>query len=293
MTGTELNSPRYGALEDWPTADLVAALTESQFTAVAAVTAAAPDMVRAINAAVRRLSQGGRLIYLGAGTSGRLATLDAAELAPTFAWPPERARAIMAGGAPALTAAVEGAEDDSTAAAAALADMGCSPTDVVLGLAASGTTPFTLGGIRAACDRGALTIAVVNTPGTPLAAAAEIAITLDTGAEVIAGSTRMKAGTAQKVVLTTFSTAVMVRLGYVYRGRMVEMRPTNAKLQRRAVAIIADLTGATPDDARAALAMAGGSIKLAIVMLDKGLSADAARARLAAASGYLDTALKP
>ena len=293
MTGTEQTSPRFATLEDWPTADLVAALTESQFTAIAAVAAAGPDLIRAVEAAAARLSRGGRLIYLGAGTSGRLAALDAAELGPTFAWPSERARAIIAGGAPALTAAIEGAEDDSTAAATALTDLACSGDDVVIGLAASGTTPFTLGGLRAARVQGALTIAMVNTPDTPLAEAADIAITLDTGAEAIAGSTRMKAGTAQKVALTTFSTAVMVRLGHVYRGRMVEMRPTNAKLQRRAVAMVADLTDTSPDQARAALSSAGGSIKLAIVMLDKGLSPDAAYARLAAAQGNLASALKP
>lgn len=293
MTGTERNSPRYAALEDWPLPDLVAALTEGQYAAVAAVAAAGPDIARAVAGAAARLSRGGRLIYLGAGTSGRLATLDAAELPPTFAWPPERARAVMAGGAPALSAAIEGAEDDPAAASAALAALGCGAQDVVLGLAASGATPFTLAGIRAAHAAGALTIAFLNTPGAPLAQAAEIAVTLDTGAEAIAGSTRMKAGTAQKVALTTFSTALMVRLGHVYRGRMVEMRPTNAKLRRRAEAMVADLTGAPPDAARAALASADGSIKLASLMLALNLPLDAARARLDAAGGRLADALKP
>jgi N-acetylmuramic acid 6-phosphate etherase len=292
MTGTERTSPRHAALEDWPLPDLIAALTESQYTAIAAVAAAGPDLVLAVEAAADRLPRGGRLIYLGAGTSGRLATLDAAELPPTFAWPPERARAVMAGGAPALTMAVEGAEDDPSAAPAALAAMGCGPQDVVLGLAASGATPFTLAGLVAARDRGALTIAMLNNPGAPMAQAAEITITLDTGAEAIAGSTRMKAGTAQKVALTTFSTALMVRLGYVYRGRMVEMRPTNAKLRRRAEAIVADLTGANPEDACAALAMAEGSIKLATVMLALNLPLEAARACLDAANGRLADALK-
>lgn len=291
MTGTEDISPRHGAIEDWPAADLVAALTESQFTAVAAVSAALPDLARAVDAAAERLRRGGRLIYLGAGTSGRIAALDAAELAPTFGWPREQAVALIAGGPTALTSAIEGAEDDAAAAARALADLDCGGADVVIGLAASGTTPFTLAGIRAARSSGALTLALANVPGSALAGAAEIAVTLATGAEVIAGSTRLKAGTAQKVALSAFSTALMVRLGLVYRGRMVEMRPTNAKLHRRAVTMVADLTGADPDRARQALLEADGAIKVAVVMIEKHLPADAAQARLNAAGGRLGAAL--
>ncbi|MGF6859679.1 N-acetylmuramic acid 6-phosphate etherase [Rhodobacteraceae bacterium MBR-64] len=290
---TERPSPRHHDLETWPVADLVAAITESQFTAIAAVQAAGPTLGRAVAGAATRLARGGRLIYLGAGTSGRLAMLDAAELPPTFGWPPDRALALIAGGPSALTTAIEGAEDDARAAAAALSDLACGPDDVVIGLAASGATPFTVAGLRAARASGALTIGIANAPGTPLIEAAEIGIALDTGPELVAGSTRMKAGTAQKVALTTFSTALMVRLGLVYQGRMVEMRPTNAKLQRRAEAIVADLTGVCAQDARAALARAEGSIKLATIMLALDLPLEAARARLDAAGGRLADALKP
>lgn len=288
---TEATSPRYRDLETWPVADLVAAITESQFTAIAAVQAAGPDLARAVTAAAGRLARGGRLIYLGAGTSGRLVMLDAAELPPTFGWRPDRALALIAGGPAALTTAVEGAEDDGPAAAASLANLKCGPDDVVIGLAASGTTPFAVAGLSAARASGALTIGIANNPGTPLIAAADIGITLHTGVEPIAGSTRMKAGTAQKVALTTFSTALMVQLGYVYQGRMVEMRPTNAKLQRRAVNMVADLAQTDPATAATTLAAADGSIKLATVMLCLNLPTAAARARLAATGGILRAAL--
>lgn len=291
MSKTEAISPRYTHLETWPLTDLVAALAESQFTAIAAVQAAGPALARAVAAAADRLARGGRLIYLGAGTSGRLAALDAAELPPTFGWPPDRALALIAGGPGALSTAIEGAEDDGHAAETTLATLGCGPDDVVIGIAASGTTPFPVAGLRAALASGALTIGIANNPDSALVAIAEIGITLDTGPEPIAGSTRMKAGTAQKVALTTFSTALMVELGFVYQGRMVEMRPTNAKLRRRAVTMVADLAGTDPDTASSALDAAEGSIKLATVMLRLDLSAVAARAHLKAKGGTLRAAL--
>lgn len=293
MTKTETNSPRYTHLETWPVTDLVAAITESQFTAIAAVQAAGPSLVRAVMAAADRLGRGGRLIYLGAGTSGRLVSLDAAELAPTFGWPPERALALIAGGPGALVTAIEGAEDDGRAAESALAACACGPDDVVIGVAASGRTPFTVAGLHAARALGALTIGIANSPDTPLIATAEIRLALDTGPELVAGSTRMKAGTAQKVALTTFSTALMVQLGFVYKGRMVEMRPTNAKLHRRAVAMVADLAATDPVTAASALDAAGGSIKLATVMLTLNLSSKAAQTRLDATGGRLADALQP
>lgn len=291
MSKTEATSPRHTDLETWPAADLVAAITESQFTAIAAVQAAGPAITRAVTAAADRLARGGRLIYLGAGTSGRLAMLDAAELAPTFGWPPDRALALIAGGAGALATAIEGAEDDGRAAETALATCVCGPGDVVVGLAASGTTPFTLAGLHAARTLGALTIGIANNPDTPLIAAADIGIPLDTGPELIAGSTRMKAGTAQKVALTTFSTALMVQLGFVYQGRMVEMRPTNAKLHHRAIKMVADLAHTDAATATTALDAAGGSIKLATVMLRLNLPPEAARAHLQATGGTLRRAL--
>ena len=290
MSSTEQAAPRFAGIEDWSAEDLAQTLLETQLAAVAAAAQARPALARAIEACALRLAQGGRLIWLGAGTSGRLALLDAAELPPTFDWPPERAVALMAGGTGAVTRAVEGAEDDETAAPAALTALSLSAMDVVIGVAASGRTPFVRAGIAAARAAGALTLAVVNAPGSPLAQEAEIALIADTGAEIIAGSTRMKAGTAQKVLLNSLSTGIMIRLGHVYRGRMVAMRPTNAKLHARAVAMVADLTGADPAAAREAL-QAGGSIKVAIVMLTLGVDPAAARARLAASGGRLPAAL--
>lgn len=289
-TSTEDADPRYDGIETWDSAALAEALLGTQRAAAEAAEAAAPDLARAIDAAAGRLAHGGRLIYLGAGTSGRLAVLDAAELKPTFDWPPARAVALMAGGEGALIHAVEGAEDDTAAAAQALDALAVGTTDVVIAVAASGRTPYTLAGLRHAQARGALGIAVTNVPASPLAQQAEIALIAATGAEIIAGSTRMKAGTAQKILLNCLSTGIMVRLGHVWRGRMVEMRPTNAKLRARAERMVADLTGAPPAAAAAALAE-GGTTKVAVAMLLLGLDAEAARARLAAAGGNLARAL--
>lgn len=290
MSSTESAAARFAGIETWPTDDIADALLETQLAAVAAAAQARDALARAIDAAAARLAAGGRLIWLGAGTSGRLAVLDAAELTPTFDWPTERALALMAGGPGAITRAVEGAEDDGPAAGAALDGAGIGAGDVVIGVAASGRTPYVRAGLAHARAAGALTIAVTNAPEAPLAIEADIALIAPTGAEIIAGSTRMKAGTAQKVLLNCLSTGIMLRLGHVHRGRMVEMRPTNAKLHARAVAMVADLTGADAQAARAALD-AGGSIKVAVVMLARGLDAGQARARLDAAGGILARAL--
>jgi N-acetylmuramic acid 6-phosphate etherase len=292
MSTTETAARRYHGIEDWPMADIVEALIEAQMAAVGAVHAARGDLVHAIEAAADRLRDGGRLIYMGAGTSGRIATQDAAELAPTFAWPTERAVSLMAGGTRAFTQAIEGAEDDGAAAIAALDAVAVGARDVVVGVAASGRTPFTVAGLTHARARGALTIGVLNNAGGRVGAVAEIALLAETGAEAVAGSTRLKAGTAQKVVLNCLSTGVMLRLGFVYRGRMVEMRATNAKLQDRAIRMVADLTDSDATVAEAALAAAEGSIKVAVVMLTLGLDAPAAAARVAAAGGTLRAALR-
>ena len=233
----------------------------------------------------------GRLIYLGAGTSGRLGAQDAAELPPTFNWPYERAIALMAGGPGALIKAVENAEDSITAAAEGLDGLGLTGTDVVIGLAASGSTPYVVAGLEHARRKGALTIGMLNSPGGRVGAVADIAILLDTGPEFLAGSTRMKAGTSQKVALNIISTGVMIRLGFVYRGKMVEMRATNAKLRERSVRMVSELTGAAPELARQTLEQADGVIKLATVMLLKSLDRKAAEAALAAAGGNLRKAL--
>lgn len=290
MSSTEQVADRFSGIESWPTPDIAEALLETQLAAAAAAAATRGALAAAIDAATGRLARGGRLIYLGAGTSGRLAVLDAAELPPTFDWPTDRALALMAGGDRAILQAVEGAEDDRAAAVAALEGLSLGADDVVIGVAASGRTPFTLAGLAQARARGALTIGITNSAEAPMRDLCEITLLAETGAEIIAGSTRMKAGTAQKILLNCLSTGVMIRLGHVHRGRMVAMRPTNAKLQARAIGIVADLTGAPPDRAEAALT-AGGSIKMAVVMLALDIGAAAARDRLDRAGGHLARAL--
>ncbi|MCC5969337.1 MAG: N-acetylmuramic acid 6-phosphate etherase [Pararhodobacter sp.] len=290
MSTTESAATRFANVEAWPTADMVSAMIEGQLAAVAALAGAGDAMAAAIDAAVARLNAGGRLIYLGAGTSGRIAVQDAAELLPTFGWPPARARALMAGGADALLRAVEGAEDDGPAAITALNDAGVSALDVVIGIAASGRTPFTVEGVAHARAQGALTIAVFNNAGGALGAVCEHPLLLATGAEIIAGSTRMKAGTAQKAALNILSTGIFLRLGHVWRGRMVDMAPTNAKLRARAIDMVAELADVAPDAAELALDE-GGTIKIAIVMLTCGLDREGAAQRLAASGGRLHLAL--
>jgi N-acetylmuramic acid 6-phosphate etherase len=291
MIPTERAAFRYKGVETWPTQDLVEAMLEGQMAAVAATHAVAPQMAEAVELAAERLERGGRLIYLGAGTSGRLGAIDAAELPPTFGWPPERAISLMAGGKSAYLTAAEGAEDVGTAAVEALKAAKLSSDDVVIGVAASGQTPYVVEGLRHAQSAGALTVAVGNAPAGPIGAEAQFYLVADTGPEIVAGSTRMKAGTAQKVILTCFSTAIFVRMGYVFQGRMVDMRPTNEKLQRRAVEMVAELADCTTDQADAALAEVEGSIKLAVLMLSLGIDRGRAEARLASAIGKLHIAL--
>jgi N-acetylmuramic acid 6-phosphate etherase len=270
---------------------MVDALLESQMAATAAAFSARNALALAVDQTAARLVRGGRLLYLGAGTSGRLAALDAAELAPTFGWPTDRAIALMAGGPNAFVHAVEGAEDDGPASIAALQSVQMGADDVVIGLAASGRTPYVVAGLAHARATGALTIAIGNNPDGAITQAADIALTAPTGAEVLAGSTRMKAGTAQKALLNCLSTGVFIKMGYVYRGRMVEMRPTNHKLQARAVQMVAELADVAEARAQEALAQAEGSIKLAVVMLLRDLPRSSAEAALAVAGGRLHQAL--
>ena len=291
MSTTEAASSRHVDVETWSTADLVEGIVEGQFAAIAAVTAARASISRAVDAVADRLGQTGRIIYLGAGTSGRIGTQDGAELAPTFSWPVERVVALMAGGPGALLRAVENAEDSTTAAAEALDELSLTTHDVVIGLAASGSTPYVVAGLAHARGQGALTIGIINSPGGAVGRAADIEILLDTGPEFLAGSTRMKAGTAQKVALNAISTAVMIRLGYVLGGLMVEMRPTNAKLRERAVRIVAELGRTDMDTARRTLGEAG-LIKIAVVMLRKRVTRGEAEAVLAQVGGNARLALR-
>ncbi len=292
MSTTENASARYADIDEWSTRELVEGIVESQFTAIGAVAAASASIARAIDAIAARLGPDGRLIYLGAGTSGRVGAQDGAELPPTFNWPYERAITLMAGGPGALLHAVENAEDSVTAAAEGLDALGLTVSDVVVGLAASGNTPYVVAGLEHARRRGALTVGIINNPGGKVGAAAEIEVLLATGPEFLAGSTRMKAGTAQKVALNAISTGVMIKLGFVYRGLMVEMRPTNAKLRQRAVRMVSQLTGANTETSRKTLEEAGGVIKLATVMLLRGVGRTDAEAALAGASGNLRQALQ-
>ncbi len=288
---TEQPHPGHAALDRYDTAALIAAFVADQALAAQAVQAAAPQLAQAVEAALPRLRAGGRLVYVGAGTSGRLGVLDSVELHPTFSWPRERALALLAGGAGAMFVAVEGAEDDAAQGEADLSALQPTANDVVLLLAASGATPYALGAAQAARAAGALTIAVVNNPGAPLAAACEIAVVLDTGPEVISGSTRLKAGTAQKIALNTFSSSVMVRLHKVHGNLMVDLRATNAKLVRRALRLTMTATGADEARARAALEASGARVKVAIVMLLAGVDATDAERRLDAAQGDVRAAL--
>lgn len=292
MLNTEQPDSRHPELDLYPTEQLVAAFTEDQVFAARVVDSARAALARAVDAAAPRLARGGRLIYVGAGTSGRLGLLDGVELWPTFSWPNERAVALLAGGRNALFVAVEGAEDNHAQGAADVRGVSPTANDVVIGLAASGRTPYVIGGLEAARATGALTIGLANNPGSPVAASAEIGITLDTGSEVISGSTRLKAGTAQKIALNTLSSAIMVRLHKVYGNLMVDVLPTNEKLYRRAIALTVRATGATDAAAKAALEQCRYRVKVAIVMLRRQLDAAAAEAVLAAVQGNVRAALK-
>ncbi|MBA2920214.1 N-acetylmuramic acid 6-phosphate etherase [Sphingomonas sp. MAH-20] len=261
---TEWISPRYADLDLWPTHEAVAAMLEGQLAAAAAAHAQSRAIADAADAAAHRLRQDGRLIYAGAGTSGRLAVLDGVELGPTFDW--DRTVYALAGGMGALLDSVEGAEDDAAAGEAAIREASPTPADVMIGVAASGRTPFTLGALRAAAAAGALTIGLASNAGTPLLALADHAILLETGPEVVAGSTRMKAGTAQKIALNILSTAIMLRLDRIHAGLMVDMRVSNAKLRVRAATIVSKIAETDLGTAEAALVASRGSIKRAVLI---------------------------
>jgi N-acetylmuramic acid 6-phosphate etherase len=288
---TERPSPRYAGIDLWNPADSLDAMIEGQFSAVAAVRTARPALERATLAMAARLKTHGRLIYAGAGTSGRLAVQDGAELMPTFSWPQERLLLLMAGGNKALLQSVEGAEDEVEHATRLVQDHDTNINDVLIAVAASGTTPFTLACLRAAKRAQALTIGIANNAGTPILEEADHAIFLDTGAEPIAGSTRMKAGTAQRIALNLLSSLLMIMLGRVYEGLMVDMQAVNRKLLRRSENMLLRLTGRSRDDAREALRLADGSVKLSVLLLN-GCDVNRARLLLHRAGGQLRRALE-
>jgi len=258
----------------------------------AAITPEIPNIAKAVDVIVEALERGGRLFYLGAGTSGRLGVLDASECPPTFSVPREMVQGVIAGGEPALTRAVEASEDDSQAGGRDLQARGFGPGDVLVGIAASGRTPYVLGAAAFAREQGARTVGISCTPDSELAHAVEIAITPLTGPEVISGSTRLKAGTATKLVLNMLSTAVMIRLGYVHGNLMVNLRPGSAKLRRRAVEIVARVSGQSASRAVELLSAAAGNVRVAILMSRLEIPRPEAEQRLKTAGGRLAEALR-
>jgi N-acetylmuramic acid 6-phosphate etherase len=288
---TESPSELHPDLDLYDSVRLMEVFIDDQRVAVDAARAAAPALAAAVEAALPRIAAGGRLLYAGAGTSGRLGVLDSVELVPTFSWPRERALAVLAGGEGAMFVAVEGAEDDEGQGRRDIEALRPTPDDVLIGIAASGHTPYVLGALAAGRAAGCLTMALANNPGAAVLAASAHPILLDTGAEVISGSTRLKAGTAQKIALNSFSSALMVRLHKVHGNLMVDMKATNAKLVRRAVALTMRAAGADEAAAREALGRSGFSVKTAVVMLLRQLDADGAQALLARHAGSVRRAL--
>jgi N-acetylmuramic acid 6-phosphate etherase len=287
---TERPNPRYAGIDVWEPRDVLDAMIEGQFSAVAAVRAARPALERAVFAMEARMRDGGRLVYAGAGTSGRLAVQDGAELMPTFSWPDDRLLLLIAGGKDAMLKAVEGAEDEVGHATELVRQRGIDSHDVLIAVAASGTTPFTLACLREAKRLGALTVGIANNRGTPLLKEAEHPIFLETGPEPIAGSTRMNAGTAQRITLNLLSSLLMIRLGRVYKGLMVDVQATNAKLVLRQENMLCHLTGRSCEDVRDALSKTDGSVKLAALVLE-GCDLDEARKILERAGGKLRAAI--
>src|SRR5919107_3830322 len=261
---TEQENPRTRGLSELPTEDIVRLMNEEDARVAGAVRLVLPDVARVVDAIVERLRAGGRLFYVGTGTSGRLGVLDASECPPTFGVPPELVQGIIAGGYDALHRATEASEDDREAGARDAGARGVTGGDALVGIAASGRTPYTIGAVEFARHAGAFTAALTCVPGSPITRAAEVSIVPLVGPEVLAGSTRLKAGTAQKLVLNMISTATMVRLGYVTGNRMTNLMPRNDKLRARSVRIFAAETGADEEVARETLDGAGGDLRVAL-----------------------------
>ena len=287
---TETQNPASSSIDSVPTENMLRIISAADQQVATAVERVIPHIALAVDRIADRLQTGGRLFYLGAGTSGRLGVLDASECPPTFNSPPDLVQGIIAGGDRALRTSIEGAEDDPDQGRQDLIAHGFSTGDALVGIAASGRTPYVLGGIAHARSIGALTIGVSCTPGSELAHASEIAITPLPGPEILTGSTRMRAGTATKLVLNMLSTGVMVRLGYVYGNLMVNVQPTNVKLTDRARRIIASIVGVSYDEASRLLSEAG-SVRTAVLMHRCGLSRSEAESKLAEAHGRLRFAL--
>lgn len=288
---TEQADTARGDLDLLPTLDLVRAMNAEDQRVPDAVAAQADRIAEAVDGITERFRRGGRLIYLGAGTAGRVGVLDASECPPTFGTDPDMVVGLIAGGEAAIRNAVENAEDDDRAAAESLRALGVGADDTVVGISASGRTPYVLGGLAYAREAGAFTVAIAANADSAIGAAADVPIEVVVGPEFVTGSTRLKAGTAQKLVVNMLSTLSMIRLGKTYRGVMVDLQATNEKLRARSVRTLIQLTGAAQDDAVRALGEAGGSVKLALLMLFTGASAEAAAAALSSAGGVLRDAI--
>ena len=291
MAETEERNPHSRNLDQKSTREVLRMISREDAHVAPAVKRELPKIARAVDEIVARLKKGGRLFYAGAGTSGRLGVLDASECPPTFGVPRTLVQGIIAGGRRAVTESVEGAEDDATAGARELRARRLTSRDVVVGLAASGSTPYVLGSLIFARKHGAYTIGITTNRRTPISRIAHLTIAPVVGPEVIAGSTRMKSGTAQKMVLNMLSTTVMVRLGHIYDNWMINVAKTNQKLRQRALRNLAEATSADASTAEHALRQAGDDLRVALVMLKSGLDAGQARVRLAAHHGNVRKAI--
>jgi N-acetylmuramic acid 6-phosphate etherase len=291
LTLTEERNPLTNNIDTLPTFDMLTLINAEDQKVALAVHDELSKIAVAVDSITARMQRGGRLIYIGAGTSGRLGVLDASECPPTFGTPPEVVVGLIAGGPAALTEAVEGAEDDREGGAREIKELNVNDNDSVIGVAASGRTPYAIGGLQEAKKRGALTISITCNHPSPLGELAEISITLVVGPEVVSGSTRLKAGTAQKMVLNMISTAVMIRLGKTYSNLMVDVQPTNVKLRQRARRIVADATGLDLQRAGDILSACNGEVKTAIVAILAGVSPEIARIRLNETGGYARKAI--
>ncbi|HET6821406.1 MAG TPA: N-acetylmuramic acid 6-phosphate etherase [Anaerolineales bacterium] len=291
FTLTEERNPLTRDIDTLPTLDMLTLINDEDQKVALAVRGELPNIAIAVDAITARMQRGGRLIYIGAGTSGRLGVLDASECPPTFGTPPELVVGLIAGGPAALTEAVEGAEDDWYSGTQQIAELNVNENDCVIGIAASGRTPYAIGGLQEAKKRGALTISIACNRPSSLEGMAEIGITPVVGPEVVSGSTRLKAGTAQKMVLNMISTAVMIRLGKTYSNLMVDVQPTNVKLRQRALRIVAEATGLDLQRATEVLTACNGEVKTAIVAILAEVSPEIARIRLHETGGYVRKAI--
>jgi N-acetylmuramic acid 6-phosphate etherase len=289
--GTEASTTERGDLDLLDTVELVQRMNAEDTRVPAAVAECAAEIAAAVDGITERFRRGGRLIYIGAGTAGRVGVLDASECPPTFGTDPSMVIGLIAGGETAIRSAVENAEDDAEAAEASLRELTLSENDTVVGISASGRTPYVIGGLDYARGVGALTVAIASNADSAIGAAAEIAIEVVTGPEFISGSTRLKSGTAQKLVVNMLTTLSMIKLGKTYRGVMVDLQATNEKLHARSIRTVSQLAGVGVDEAAAALASAQGSVKLAVLMLATGASAEVSASALAGADGILRDAI--